>query len=77
MKTLLGIIVGLVLLSLTSCVKHKQTPTSDPIVESKFKNLDDKLETEGAYISVYTYGNDTLYVVESKSSSTPVAVSVK
>lgn len=77
MKTLLGIIVGLALMSLISCREPQATPTSDGVPVSNFKKVADRLEISSGFISVYTYGTDTLYVVEGRSSSYPVGITVK
>lgn len=78
MKTLLGIITGLVLMSLISCEPRiTQTEQVVPTSVSNFKKVADRLEISSGYISVYTYGNDTLYVVEGRSSSYPVGITVK
>ena len=79
MKTLFGILVGLVLMSLISCREPQATPTSDgvPVSVSNFKKVADRLEISSGYVSVYTYGDDTLYIVEGRSSSFPVGITVK
>ena len=77
MKTLLGILLGLVLLSLASCEEPQSTPTNGYVPKSKFKKLDDRLSISSGYVSVYTYGTDTLYIVEGRSSSYPVGITVK
>lgn len=76
MKTLFGIIVGLVLMSLISCVEPEATPTSEGIKESKLQQLD-RFRVQGGYITIYKYGNDTLYFVEGATSSSPVGITVK
>ena len=52
-------------------------PTSIPIRESKFKKLEERIDITSGFISIYTYGNDTLYVVEGSSSSYPVGITIK
>ena len=78
MKTLLGIIVGLVLMSLISC--EPQTAQSSqvvtPIVESKLKSLD-VFQIPSGQLTVYTYGSDTLYVIKGLNSSYPVGITIK
>ena len=78
MKQLLGILLGLMLLSLISC-EPQSTPTSEdvPTSVSNFKKVADRLEISSGYVSVYTYGNDTLYIVEGRSQSYPVGITVK
>ena len=79
MKTLLGIIVGLVLMSLISCREPQATPTWEgvPTSVSNFKKVADRLEISSGYISVYTYGDDTLYIVEGRGQSYPVGITFK
>lgn len=79
MKTLLGILLGLVLLSLASCTEPTATPTSEgvPVSISNFKKVADRLEISSGYVSVYTYGTDTLYIVEGRGQSYPVGITVK
>jgi len=78
MKTLLGIIIGLVLMSLISC-EPQNTQTEHVVSESvsNFKKVADRLEISSGYVSVYTYGDDTLYIVEGRSQSYPVGITVK
>lgn len=45
--------------------------------ETKFQVLEENVQIKSGYISVYLYGTDTLYVVEGRSSSYPIGVSVK
>lgn len=52
-------------------------PTSLPIEKSKFKKLEERINIASGFISVYTYGDDTLYVVEGSSSSYPVGITIK
>ncbi len=77
MKTLLGFIIGLVLLTLISCEEPQSTPTNGYVPETKFKKLDDRLPISSGYVSVYTYCTDTLYIIEGRSSSYPVGITIK
>ena len=78
MKTVLGILVGLVLMSLISCEPRiTQTEQVVPTSISNFKKVADRLEISSGYVSVYTYGNDTLYIVEGRGQSYPVGITVK
>ena len=77
MKTLLGIMIGLVLLSLISCEEPSSVKTSEYNGYSKFKKLEDRLPISSGYVSVYTYGTDTLYIIEGRSSSYPVGITIK
>ena len=78
MKTLFGILVGLMLMSLISCESRiTQTEQVVPTSVSNFKKVADRLEISSGYVSVYTYGNDTLYIVEGRSSEFPVGITVK
>ena len=78
MKTLLGIIVGLVLMSLISCEPQptQSVQVAPSIVESNLKPLD-VFDIPSGRLTVYSYGDDTLYVVEGRNSSYPVGISVK
>lgn len=77
MKTLFGILVGLVLMSLISCVEPTSTPTSVGFAESNFKILEENLRVSAGRLSIYKYGNDTVYIVEGHNSSSPVGVTLK
>jgi hypothetical protein len=79
MKTLLGIITGLVLMSLISCSEQQAVITSEynHNAESKFKKLEEKIQISSGYISVYKYGEDTLYIVEGRGQSYPVGITIK
>ena len=76
MKTLLGILLGLVLLSLVSCEEPQSTPTSQPYKESNLQKVE-SFRIDGGRLTVYKYGNDTLYFVEGATSSSPVGITVK
>lgn len=77
MKTLLGILLGLVLLSLASCEEPQQsTPTSQPYKESNLQKVE-SFRIDGGRLTIYKYGNDTLYFVEGATSSSPVGITVK
>ena len=76
MKTLLGILLGLMLLSLASCEEPQATPTSGGVKESNLQQLD-RFRIQGGTLTVYKYGNDTLYFVEGANSSSPVGITVK
>ena len=76
MKTLLGILLGLVLLSLASCEEPISTPTSEGVKEPNLHELD-RFRVVGGTITIYKYGNDTLYFVEGATSSSPVGITVK
>ena len=78
MKTLLGIIIGLVLMSLISCEPQssQEVQVVAPVMESNLKSLD-VFDIPSGRLTVYSYGDDTLYVVEGRNSSYPVGVTVK
>lgn len=78
MKQLLGILLGLVLLSLASCVEQQPPiPTALGVKQSDFKILQENLRVTAGRLSIYKYGNDTIYIVEGHNSSSPVGVTLK
>lgn len=78
MKQLLGILLGLVLLSLASCVEPQPPiPTAVGFKQSDFKKLEEGIRLPGGRLSIYKYGNDTIYFVEGANSSSPVGITIK
>lgn len=45
--------------------------------DAGFRVLKDKINISSGHISIFVYGEDTLYVVEGRSSSYPVGIAIK
>lgn len=78
MKKLLSF--GFLLLLFSSCEEYRisePTQTNTTYIKSDFKRLEENIRIPAGKLSIYTYGPDTLYVVEGASQNYPVGVSVK
>lgn len=78
MKKILSL--GCLLLLFSSCEEYtvsEPTQTTETHIGSDFKRLKENIRIPAGKLSIYTYGPDTLYVVEGASQSYPVGVTVK